>query len=74
MAAAEEDEWGDVRKVLEAQEAEVYINGPLHAILLPAAVCSIRQTPILPTSKANSAQGAPVVLELGFSAFLSLET
>lgn len=73
MAAAEKDEWGDARKVLDAQEAEVYIKGPLHAIFLPAGACSIRQTSILPTSKASSAQGNPAVSDLGFSAFLDLE-
>lgn len=35
MAAAEEEGWGDARKVLGAQEAEVYINSPLCAIPLP---------------------------------------
>lgn len=71
MAAAEEDEWGDARKVLDAQEAEAYLNGLLCVLFLPAAACRIRQTP---TPKANSAQGAPVLSELGFSAFLDLET
>lgn len=60
--------------MLDAQEAEVYKNGPLHAILLAAAACSTRQTPMPPLSKASSAQRAPILSELGFSAFLGLET
>lgn len=74
MAAAEEDEREDARKVLDAQESEVYMNGPLCNVFLPAAVCSSRQTPTLPISKASSALAAPVLSELGSSSFLDLQT
>ncbi|RMC13190.1 hypothetical protein DUI87_10724 [Hirundo rustica rustica] len=70
MGAAVEVDWGDVGKVPRSQEAEEYINGPLHAILLPAAVRSISRTPILPLSKIN--QGAPVLTQIEFSAFMDL--
>lgn len=49
-------DWGNMRKVPRSQEVEEYINGPLHAIFLPAAVCSIRQAPILPLYKTSSTQ------------------
>lgn len=74
MAAAEEDEREDARRVLDAQESEVHMNGPSRNAFPPAAVCSSRQTPTLPTSKANSALAAPVLSALGFSSVLDLET
>lgn len=67
-----EVDWGDVRKAPRSQEAEGYVNGPLQAIFLPAAVCSIRQAPILPLSKIKSTQGAPVLSQIEFSAFMDL--
>lgn len=67
-----EVDWGDVRKAPCSQEAEEHVNGLLHAIFLPAAVCSIREAPIVPLSKINSSQGAPVLSKVEFSAFMDL--